>query len=165
MSRFRMPSAYHASDTTAAGGLGAAGWAGRALRALIGLLLATTALGKSLDLAGFAEVIGTYQVFPPSLWLIIAISMTGVEWALAGWLLSGRRPVLACGAAAVMHLVFTGWAAIAMLRGIPVPNCGCFGVFLARPLGWSTVVEDAVVTGVCLLTLWMCAKARGRTSA
>lgn len=160
-----MTSAYHASDTTTAGGAGVAVWAGRTLRALIGLLLATTALGKSLDLAGFAEVIGTYQVFPASLWLLIAITMTGVEWVLAGWLLSGRRPVLACGAAAVMHLVFAGWAAITLLRGISVPNCGCFGVFLARPLGWSTVVEDAFMTGVCLLALWVCATARSRASA
>ena len=164
MSRFRMTAAYHATRAPTAGGAGVAVWIGRALRWILGLLLATTALGKSLDLAGFAEVIGTYQVFPPSLWLVIAITMTATEWVLAGWLLAGRRPVLACGAAALMHLVFTGWAAVSLLRGISVPNCGCFGVFLARPLGWHTVIEDAVVTGVCLLALWACAAARRRAS-
>lgn len=140
-------------------------WVARTLRWVLGLLLATTALGKSLHLAGFAEVIGTYQVFPPSLWMLVAIGMTVTEWLLAGWLLSGRRPVRACAAAAGLHLVFTGWAAATLLRGISVPNCGCFGVFLARPLGWSTVVEDLVVSGVCLLALWACLVVKRRRTA
>ena len=164
MSRFRMTAAYHATDASAASGAGLSTWTGRVLRWVLGLLLALTALGKSLDLAGFADVIGTYKVFPSSLWWVVAVSMTTAEWVLAGWLLSGRRPVRASAAAALMHLVFTGWATVTLLRGISVPNCGCFGVFLARPLGWHTVVEDAVVTGVCLLALWACAAARGRTS-
>lgn len=164
MIRFRMATAYHAAEDTAGAGIGFAGWTGRVLRWLLGLLLATTALGKSLDLLGFAAVIGTYEVFPASLWLPIAITMTAAEWVLAGWLLSGRRPVLACVGAAAMHLVFSGWAAMTLLRGIEVPNCGCFGVFLARPLGWQTVVEDLVVTGVCLLAVWACAAARSRAA-
>ena len=160
-----MSTAYHAPQTDAAVGSSGALWAARLLRWTLALLLATTALGKSLDILGFAEVIGTYQVFPPGLWLAVAVTMTATEWGVAAWLLSGRRPALACVAAALMHLVFTGWAAVTMLRGVAVPNCGCFGVFLARPLGWSTVIEDAVVTIACLLALWACTAARARAPA
>lgn len=135
-------------------------WISRILRGLIGLVLLTTALGKSLDIAGFAQVVGTYQVFPPALWLPVAISMTLVEWGLGVWLLSGRRPVHASGWAAALHGVFTGWAAMTLLRGVAVPNCGCFGVFLARPLTWGTVVEDSVMVTLCLLAVWSARVAR-----
>jgi hypothetical protein len=156
MTKERMDTAYHSPR----GAL----WASRILRGLVGLVLLTTALGKSLDLMGFAQVVGTYQVFPEVLWLPVALAMTVTEWVLAFWLFSGRRPVRASLAAAGLHLVFTGWAAMTVLRGIEVPNCGCFGVFLARPLTWGTVVEDAVMLTVCLLAMWASVAAvRGRS--
>ncbi|MBC8645596.1 MAG: hypothetical protein H7X85_00410, partial [Thermoanaerobaculia bacterium] len=42
-------------------------------------------------------------------------------------------------------------------RGIAVPNCGCFGVFLARPLTWGTVLEDG---GMVAASLALAALAR-----
>ena len=33
----------------------------------------------------------------------------------------------------------------ALGRGLGLENCGCFGVFLARPLEWYTPLEDAVL--------------------
>jgi hypothetical protein len=31
---------------------------------------------------------------------------------------------------------------------LKLSNCGCFGVFLARPLDWGTVVEDGVMAAL-----------------
>ena len=80
------------------------------LRLLVGGLLAVTAVGKALDLQGFAQVVGTYQVLPPLLWLPVAVLMTGVEGGLAVWLFAGRRLAQAGWAAAALHLAFFSWA-------------------------------------------------------
>ena len=125
------------------------------LRWLIGSILLATAIGKALDVPGFAEVVGTYQVFPPVLWLPVAISMVVIEGILAVALLHGRHTKRAGLASTALHSVFTLWAAAALLRGLEIPNCGCFGVFLGRPLTWGTVGEDAFMVGVSGLLWWL----------
>jgi len=45
-----------------------------------------------------------------------------------------------------LHVLFTVFASVTMLRGLDIPNCGCFGVFMARPLTWGTVAEDVFMT-------------------
>ena len=121
----------------------------RALRFLIGATLAVTAAGKLLDVGGFARVIGTYQVFPDTALLPVALLIPAAELALAAWLFSGARLFAAALAALGMHLVYAGWAASAVARGLQLSNCGCFGVFLPRPLGWATVVEDLAMALLC----------------
>ncbi len=122
----------------------------RLLRWLLGLVLGATALGKSLDLSGFAEVVGTYQVLPEWTWLPAGVALTVIEWAVAVWLVSGRQVAQAALAAAALHTVFVVWATVALVRGLDIPNCGCFGVFYARPLTLATVFEDVVILIVCL---------------
>lgn len=119
------------------------------LRLLIGAVLVATGLGKLLDAAGFARVLGTYRAFPHPLLLPIAVGVPVAELLLGGWLFSGRRPFFAALAALAMHLAYGAWSASALLRGLNLANCGCFGVFLPRPLGWSTVAEDLVLAGLC----------------
>lgn len=154
----RMAGVYHADRRPIAAPIGVA------LRWLVGLVLLGTALGKSLDLPGFAQVVSTYQVFPDWAFMPVAIFITASEWILGAWMLSGRRAPLANGIAAAMHASYAGWAALALLRGIAVPNCGCFGVFLARPLTWQTVIEDLIVTALCLVALW-CSLVRRHAAA
>lgn len=130
----------------------ALGWyALSVLRLLVAGVLLATALGKSLDLTGFATVVGTYQALPERAWFMAGTALTVLEWSLGVWLLSGwRLPHAALGAAS-LHILFTTWAAVALMRGIDVPNCGCFGVFYARPLTVSTVFEDLFMLALCLL--------------
>lgn len=121
-----------------------------ALRAFIALVLLATGVGKGLDLPGFVEVIGTYRLLPELLHWPTALGMTAFELFLGAWLLSGRHTSLAGLTSALLHGAFTLWATIALLRGLDIPNCGCFGVFLARPLTWATPVEDAVMIAASL---------------
>lgn len=129
------------------------------LRILIGLALLATAAGKLLDLAGFARILGTYEVFPD--WALgpLATVIPLVELALGTWLLSGRRTASGALTALALHAAYAVWAAAALLRGLKVPNCGCFGVFFPRPLGWNTVVEDLGMVG---LSAWLLVLARRR---
>ena len=122
-----------------------------ALRVLVGAVLLATGVGKLLDVPGFARVLAPYEVFPDALLVPVAAAVTAAEILLAFWLLSGRRPFAAAVAALAMHLVYAGWSAAGVLRGLKLPNCGCFGVFWPRPLGWSTVFEDVVVASLCVV--------------
>jgi hypothetical protein len=116
------------------------------LRVLIGAVLLATGVGKLLDVPGFQNVLMTYQMFPDWSLPVIAIGFVVVEIRLAEELFVGRDIVRAAWLATAMHVLFTIFAAVTMLRGLDVPNCGCFGVFMARPLTWGTVGEDVVMT-------------------
>lgn len=129
------------------------------LRVSIGLLLLTTAAGKLLDVPGFARILGSYRALSDASLLAAALAIAIVELGLSIWLLSGWRTAGAALASAALHLVYAGWSTAGVLRGLKLSNCGCFGVFLARPLGWSTVVED---TSLVALSLGLVALARGR---
>jgi methylamine utilization protein MauE len=134
---------------------GAAGF----LRFAIGAILLATAVGKLLDVPGFARVLGTYNAFPPGALVPIAVAISVAELALAFWLFSGRNLAASALTSAVMHAGYALWSAVAVLRGLKLPNCGCFGVFLVRPLGWSTVFEDLVLVGASL-GLWVLVRRR-----
>ncbi len=131
---------------------------GATLRFFIGLVLLATGAGKLLDVRGFADVLRTYQALPEGLVAPLSLAVPLVELVLAAWLLSGRRRAGAALASAAMHLVYAAWAVGGLARGLRLENCGCFGVFLARPLTWRTVVEDAVMVA---LSLWLFRLATG----
>lgn len=134
------------------------------IRFFIAVVLLATGVGKALDIPGFVSVLVTYQAIPEWGLYPVALGMTGTELVLSVWLFSGWRLPEAALAALALHVVFTLWTAATLLRGIDVPNCGCFGVFLARPLDGWTVVEDLVMVALCL-GLFYSASARRRLSA
>ena len=124
------------------------------LRFFIGLVLIATSIGKLADVRGFARILSTYRALPEGSLLPLALAIPFAELALAIWLISGRRLAGAALASGAMHFAYAGWSAVALLRGLRLDNCGCFGVFLARPMGWETVAEDQLMVG---LSLWILA--------
>jgi len=122
------------------------------LRTFIGMVLFATAIGKLLDVRGFARILGSYQALPEALLLPLALTIPIAELVLAIWLFFGLRLAGAAMTSAALHFAYAAWSAAGVLRGLRLPNCGCFGVFLARPLDWSTVAEDIVMVG---LSLWL----------
>lgn len=122
-------------------------------RLVLALVCFASALGKSLDLPGFVDVLRTYRLFAEwPLWAI-AFGITGLEWVLALWLLSGW--CLRQGALVTLFL-YASYAAglvITLLRGLDLPNCGCYGVFFPQPLRWYSPLEDMVMVGMCY-ALW-----------
>jgi hypothetical protein len=120
------------------------------LRLLIGLILLATSSGKFLDLAGFAEIVGSYKVLPDLLRLPAALALALTELELAILLLGGWYLRLVAAAVVALHVVFVLWLAAADLRGLEIENCGCFGVFWGRPLTAWTYLEDAVMLALSL---------------
>jgi hypothetical protein len=121
------------------------------LQALLGGLMLATAVGKALDVPGFIGVIDTYRLLPSVLLAPVAIAVVAGEFVVGAWILSGRR---LADAALLSALIYGAWAAllsVTLLRGLDLPNCGCFGVFLARRLRWYSPLEDVAAIGLSLL--------------
>lgn len=136
------------------------------LRGFVILVLLTTAIGKLLDIPGFARVLGHYEIFPGGLRLPLAVFVPLFELLLAVWLLSGRNFPAAALTALLLHGVYAALSILTLLRGIRLDNCGCFGIFFARPLGWGTVIEDGVMIVICLLLYqWVIYQRAGRSRA
>jgi hypothetical protein len=126
-------------------------WLRRILQYVIGLILLATSIGKMLDVQGFITVLRTYESFPEVSLSIVALLFVITELKVAELLLFGKHLVWGAAASVAMHIFFTAGATLSMIRGLNIPNCGCFGVFLARPLTWGTVGEDLVMLTASIL--------------
>jgi len=121
----------------------------RCCRLLIGGVLLASALGKSLDLKGFVDVLVTYRLFPGwSLWPV-AFIVIGIEWILAMWILSGWRLPTGALLALTLNGLYAVGLIVTLFRGLDLPNCGCYGVFFPQPLRWYSPLEDLVLVGIC----------------
>ena len=125
------------------------------LRYFIASVLFLTGLGKLLDIPGFVEVLDTYQVIPGWGLHVAAVGMVLLELRICEWLLWDKTLILGARSSLIFHSLYTLWTTITLIREIPISNCGCFGVFFARPLTGWTVVEDLilVVASFVLLSL------------
>jgi uncharacterized membrane protein YphA (DoxX/SURF4 family) len=124
------------------------------LRIIFGLLFLASAIGKLLDNRGFADVIVTYQLIPQSLTLGLGLFVSLFELALGLAIVFERKVLLCAYFTIAVHIGYLSLAALTMARGINLSNCGCFGVFLARPLGLQTLVEDAILLILSILFLF-----------
>lgn len=118
-------------------------------RVLLGLILLASALGKSLDLPGFVEVLITYRAIPDPLLWPVALLITGIEWLMGAWILSGWRIADAALAALILYVGYAIWLTLTLVRGLDLQNCGCYGVFFPQPLRWYSPFEDLVLVGMC----------------
>lgn len=110
-------------------------------RRVLGVLLLAMATGQALDVGGFASTLESYDAGPP--WTATALaSLLLLGETVAGVALLARRrigPPLALAVA----IAWTVLGVQAFARGLLVPNCGCFGIYLGQPLRWWVLVQDA----------------------
>lgn len=130
----------------------------KVLQIFIGGLIFLSALGKSLDMPGFIEVLRTYQAISASMLWPIAIIITGIEFLLGGWILSSYLLSWSALAAALLNTLYAVWLTITLFRGLTLLNCGCFGVYFPQPLTWLTPVEDLVLVGMCVVLAFLAQK-------
>ena len=125
------------------------------LRLFLGLLFTATGLAKLLDNRGFAQVIASYQLGLPGLFLLpLGLCISLAEVWIGTNLLRARRVRPSLWGTLLFLVGYGALAAMTLRRGIALDNCGCFGVFLARPLRWTTVLEDAALAAISALCLW-----------
>ncbi len=122
-------------------------------RLFVGLILISTGIGKLLDIPGFVSVLDAYQLTPFWITKILAYSLPFIEFLTGLTLLISRRYILGLWVAVILHLLMLIAVTVTYLRGISVENCGCFGVFLARPLSFQTIIEDLFMLVMSIIAL------------
>ena len=118
---------------------------------MLASILLATGLGKALDVPGFAAIVAQYDALPARLALPAALTLIAIELGLSAWLASAVSRRRAGLASAALHACYAAWSGLALARGLDIPNCGCFGVFLARPLTPVTLAEDAALVALSLI--------------
>jgi hypothetical protein len=70
---------------------------------------------------------------------------------LAARILVGWQPSTGALIALSLNGLYAIGLIITLLRGLDLPNCGCYGVFFPQPLRWYSPLEDLVLVGICAL--------------
>ena len=117
------------------------------LRLILGILYFGMALGQAVSAAAMPDIIDSYDTVPEALLIPFIASLIAAETVGGLWLMLRPRskalpPVWIYTA---VSLVWTVLAVQAFARGLEVPNCGCFGVYLSQPLHWWVLAEDALM--------------------
>lgn len=111
-------------------------WTGLAARLALGIVFAWAGFLKAVAPAEeFAYAIETYKVFPS--WLASLASLT-VPWAeiyLGLLLAAGLFTRASAAAIGALMVFFQVLLAQAMVRGLPITSCGCFGTARSNPIG------------------------------
>jgi hypothetical protein len=134
---------------------------GTGIRWFFVLLLAASAMGKLADMPGFYAVIKSYALLPEALIPVSAWALALTELGVALWLAMGSRAYVAALIVIALHVIYLVWLSIALARGLNIPNCGCFGVYWARPLTWFTLLEDLILLTLAIV-MW---RSLGQTRA
>jgi hypothetical protein len=125
---------------------------GVAVLVLGGLLLAMAGAQLAAP-SRFAAVLADYRLLPSGSESVAAgVVITAEATAAALLLLTGRWRR---SGAVLAVCVAVGWSvlgSVAFGRHLAVSNCGCFGRYLAQPLRWWVLVEDAEFV---LLSVWV----------
>jgi hypothetical protein len=125
-----------------------------------GLLIAGMAIGQLASLDAFERALDEYRLFGDPRWAAVLVLTLEVAGAL-GLPASGSLPPLLARAAGTVGLAVAAFwsilAAQAFARGLKLDNCGCFGAYLAQPLRWWVLLEDAYL----LVLAWYAAIAAG----
>lgn len=102
----------------------------------------------------FAAVLANYWLLPPGFLVPLARAVPWVEMWVGLCLVTGFGVRRAAVAAAVLYGVFVAFLAQALLRHLPMNDCGCFGRLgpLLRPA--QTLVMDIAFAAVCALAAW-----------
>lgn len=124
-------------------------------RWVFAVLLLSMALGQSLSLPEFVNAVGSYRVAGEAgssvlawvLLLLQALAGAGLLWG------SPRLRPVAGWAGLAVALAWSALAVQAFARGISIPNCGCFGRFLAQELSWWVLLQDAYFVVLAVLAL------------
>jgi hypothetical protein len=127
---------------------------------LYGLLLVGMAAGQLASFDAFRRALGEYDLVGNA--ASTPVVVVAVELAAAlGLLASASVPRSIGRGAGIAGLGVAGfWSVLgaqAFARGLQLDNCGCFGAYLAQPLRWWVLVEDAYM----LVLAWYAAAAAG----
>jgi uncharacterized membrane protein YphA (DoxX/SURF4 family) len=120
-------------------------WAGLAARVILGGVLIFAGASKTAaPVEEFAVVIESYDVLPTDAAQGAAALLPWFELALGFSLVFGYLTKPASAAAGALFGAFLLALLSTKVRGIELPNCGCFGASFHAPT-WVTMIMDALL--------------------
>lgn len=120
-------------------------------RAIPGGVLAFSGYVKAIRPAEeFAAVLANYWILPPVVLVPLARIVPWVEMAAGLCLLAGFGIRRAAFAAAGLYGMFIVFLTQALLRRLPMDDCGCFGALGPSLRPGQTLALDAVLLALCL---------------
>lgn len=132
-----------------------AGLAAAVLRLLPGSVLVFSGFLKAIRPAEeFAALLSNYWILPPALLVPLARVVPWAEMWVGLCLLTGFGVRRAATAAAVLYGTFVVFLAQALLRHLPMNDCGCFGRLGPALRPAQTLVMDIVLGALCVLAAW-----------
>src|SRR5262249_7859876 len=136
------------------------------LRIILGGLYTAMAAGQAASWSRMPAILGAYQAVPAPILPALAAGLIVAELLAGVWLLTRpRSPALT---PVWVYTAVTGvWAVLglqAQLRGLPVANCGCFGIYLGQRLSWFVLAQDALLL-VYAAVMVRAATARNQTNS
>jgi uncharacterized membrane protein YphA (DoxX/SURF4 family) len=127
-------------------------YAGLAARFLAGSILIFSGVYKAAGAPEeFAIIISFYNIVPSPLVMGLAAVLPWIELIIGFSLLFGYFSKPAAGAALGLFSAFFLALLSTMIRGIELPNCGCFGGGWHLPV-WATTIMDAGLIALSALS-------------
>ena len=127
-----------------------------AVRFFIGLLLIVTGTEKLLSpYQNFLYVVQGYQFLPSAGEEVVARIFPWIELFVGLFLVLGLWLEVALRGAAVLFLIFIIIVGQALIRKLPISECGCFGQLLSFPLPVIFMMDSMLLmlSGLLLLNL------------
>ena len=118
------------------------------IRLLIGLIFVVSGFQKvSTPYQNFLFIIQQYEIVSDSVAIATARVLPWIELIVGVFLILGFWLREVATAAAIMFVMFIVVVSQALLRGIDLSECGCFGELVSMP------PQGTLVLDVCLLTM------------
>jgi uncharacterized membrane protein YphA (DoxX/SURF4 family) len=144
------------------GGHPAAVWLTLAARIAVGLIFVLAGVSKLVAPGTFSATLLAYDVLPVGLLRPVSLILPWIELVVGLYLLAGLFTRAAAWAAVVMLTVFMLAIGQAVLRGISLQDCGCFGsitsavpalqyVLGGSSLGPADILRDAIYVLLALV--------------
>src|SRR5919202_1674410 len=127
-------------------------WVALLGRLLLAAVFLVAAVGKLADRRGSRQTLADFGV-PNALVAPAALALPVVELAIAALLVPGASARRGALAALVLLALFIAGMGVNLARG-RAPDCHCFGQLHSAPVGWSTLVRNAVLAVVAAVVLW-----------
>jgi hypothetical protein len=126
---------------------GSAYRAGVVLRVVLGVVFTGMAAGQLASWSAMPSILGAYRVLPAPMLPVLAAGLIAAELACGVWFLARprSRAVTPVWSYTAVSAVWAGLGLQAYARGLPVENCGCFGVYLTQRLSLFVLAQDALL--------------------
>src|SRR5277367_3009243 len=123
------------------------------LRILIGSIFIISGLGKLLSpYQNFLYVIQAYQLLPSQGEVLVAQILPWIELIVGVFVLLGLWTAWGLRGALVLFGIFVVVVGQALIRGLPLENCGCFGEWIhLKPQ--TVIILDSLSLLLTLLLL------------